>query len=195
MDGQGTQRQPTASETQQIEANASEPRANGSETRANGSETQRTATPQEPAGQAGQEEGEGLTDRHGQPAIARGKYERDLAAKDEEIAELKSKLDELSRTEEGRKEQQERIAKLEAELAEAKVDHSLELAGCVNAKAARAILPDYDGDVSKLREACPYLFRSQPKGSTGLKPAGALTDHDGRVAKARAAAGLPNKKG
>lgn len=142
------------------------------------------APTQEPTGPQGQAQGEpgavddgaDLTDRHGQPAIAKGKYERDLAAKDGEIAELRAKLDELSRTEEGRKEQRERIAKLEAELAEAKVDHSLELAGCVNLKAARAVLGDYEGDVAKLREACPYLFgqeRRPQAGSTGLPASGA----------------------
>lgn len=162
----------TTNEQQPDGASQSEPQRGGAEDK----QEQSTQAPQQPAGQAGTEEGEGLTDRHGQPAIAKGKYERDLAAKDGEIAELKAKLDELSRTEEGRKEQQERIAKLEAELAEAKVDHSLELAGCVNVKAARAILPDYDSDVAKLKEACPYLFGQEQKpqaGSTGLPASGA----------------------
>lgn len=167
---------------------------------ANPSETEQTpaTTPtQEPAGQAGQEEeARDLTDRHGQPAIARGKYERDMAAKDEEIAKLRAQIDEAAKTEDGRKELQERIAQMETQLADSKVEHALEMAGCVNVKAARAVLGDYDGDVDKLKSECPYLFaQEKPKtGSTGLPSGGAVSTAEQRRAKARAAAGLKPKK-
>ena len=182
----------------QTQATPSEPErtgANPSEGEPSASETKQTAS-QEPSGQAGQEEGEGLTDRHGQPAIARGKYERDIAAKDAEIAELRAQVGEMSKTEEGRQKLQEKIERLEATIAESKVDHKLELAGCVNVKAARAVLDDYDGDVDKLKAECPYLFaQEKPKtGSTGLPSGGAVSTAEQRRAKARAAAGLKPKK-
>lgn len=150
----------------------------------------------EPEGQAGAPEAkpepEGLTDKHGQPAIARGKYERDMAAKDAEIAELKAQVDEAAKTEAGRKELLERIAKLEHDGAESAINHKLELAGCVNAKAARAVLDDYEGDVAKLKEACPYLFKQerQQTGSTGLAPMGSPSHYERQRAEARKAAGL-----
>lgn len=39
-----------------------------------------------------------------------------------------------------------------------------------------------DGDVAKLKEACPYLFRAQgPTGSTGAKPQGASSAIDDAI--------------
>ena len=40
------------------------------------------------------DEGSGLTDKHGQDAVAKGKYERDTKARDEKIAELQAKVGE-----------------------------------------------------------------------------------------------------
>lgn len=125
----------------------------------------------------GQGGGEGaVADKHGQPGINREKYQRDMAAKDKEIADLKAQVAEAAKTEEGRKALEEKIAKLEADQKDERVTHKLELAGCRNAKAAKALLDDYDGDVAKLKEGCPYLFSDgkEPKhtGSTGLKPDG-----------------------
>ena len=130
----------------------------------------------------GQGGGEGeVEDRHGQPGINREKYNRDMAAKDREIADLKAQVAEAAKTEEGRKALEERIAKLEADQADERVTHKLEMAGCLNAKAAKALLDDYEGDVAKLREACPYLFSdggARQTGSTGLKPEGGAGKSD-----------------
>lgn len=124
----------------------------------------------------GQGGGEGeVKDNHGQPGINRGKYQRDIAAKDKEIADLKAQIAEAAKTEEGRKALEEKIAKLEADQKDERVTHKLELAGCRNTKAAKALLDDYDGDVAKLKEDCPYLFsdgKNKQTGSTGLKPDG-----------------------
>ncbi|OUP37958.1 hypothetical protein [Olsenella sp. An188] len=124
----------------------------------------------------GQGGGEGeVEDKHGHPGINREKYQRDMAAKDKEIAELKAQVAEAAKTEEGRKALEERIAKLEADQKDERITHKLEMAGCLNAKAAKALLDDYEGDVAKLREACPYLFsdgKAKQTGSTGLKPDG-----------------------
>lgn len=124
----------------------------------------------------GQGGGEGeVKDNHGQPGINREKYQRDIAAKDKEIADLKAQIAEAAKTEEGRKAIEEKIAKLEADQKDERVTHKLELAGCRNTKAAKALLDDYDGDVAKLKEDCPYLFsdgKNKQTGSTGLKPDG-----------------------
>lgn len=124
----------------------------------------------------GQGGGEGeVKDNHGQPGINREKYQRDIAAKDKEIADLKAQIAEAAKTEEGRKALEEKIAKLEADQKDERVTHKLELAVCRNTKAAKALLDDYDGDVAKLKEDCPYLFsdgKNKQTGSTGLKPDG-----------------------
>ena len=57
---------------------------------------------------------------------------------------------------------------MKASQADERVTHKLEMAGCKNPKAAKALLDDYDGDISKLKEACPYLFEDEKqKGKTG----------------------------
>lgn len=128
---------------------------------------------EEPAAGEGQGGGEGVEDKHGQPGINREKYQRDIEAKDKQIAELQAQLDEKSKTEEGRAALKAELDKLKADMADERTDHKLQLAGCLNAKAAKALLGDYGGDVAKLKEGCPYLFESKKQtGSTGLKPEG-----------------------
>lgn len=118
-------------------------------------------------------EDEGVKDKHGQPGINKERHEKEMAAKDAEIAKLQEQLAEAAKTEEGRKELQKQIDEMKASQADERVTHKLELAGCKNTKAAKALLDDYDGDVSKLKEACPYLFEDEkPKGKTGGKPIG-----------------------
>lgn len=120
-----------------------------------------------------------LKDPHGQPGIAKGKYEREIAERDRRIAELEAQVAESAKTEEGRKSLADSIEALKAEMADKDVTHALEMAGCVNPKAAKAVLADFDGDVAKLREACPYLFQSvKPSGASGLRPAGKPSESD-----------------
>ncbi|MFR5092565.1 MAG: hypothetical protein ACLTDR_11690 [Adlercreutzia equolifaciens] len=59
------------------------------------------------------------------------------------------------------------------------------MSGCVDVKAAKARLADFDGDVAKLKESCPYLFEEKPKqtGSTGKPPAGASKAMDEKLDK------------
>lgn len=140
---------------------------------------------EEPAAGEGQDGGEGVGDKHGQPGINREKYQRDIEAKNKQIAELQAQLDEKSKTEEGRAALKAELDRLKADMADERVDHKLELAGCLNAKAAKALLGDYDGDVVKLKEGCPYLFGAEKKtGSTGLKPEGGAGDLDDKIDKA-----------
>lgn len=120
--------------------------------------------------------GEGVEDSHGHPGINREKYRRDMQAKDDEIARLRSMLDEKAKTEEGRAELKRQLDDLEARSADERATYELKLAGCTDEraiKAAKALLDDYDGDVDRLRDECPFLF-SKPRetGSTGLPPEG-----------------------
>ena len=137
-----------------------------------------------PAAGEGQDGGEGVEDKHGQPGINREKYQRDIEAKDRQIAELQAQLDEKSKTEEGRAALKAELDKLKADMADERVTHSLQLEGCLNAKAAKALLGDYDGDVSKLKDQCPYLFAERKTGSTGLKTQGDASDLDDKLDKA-----------
>lgn len=122
--------------------------------------------PKEPEGD------DGLLDEHGKPAINAEKYKRDMEKKDAKIAELEAKIAEQSKTEEGRKELQKQIDEMKAEQADERVTHKLEMSGCLNTKAAKALLGDYDNDVEKLKVECPYLFHQddgKPTGTTGVK--------------------------
>ena len=124
-------------------------------------------------------EGGDVRDSHGQPGINKERHDREMAEKDARIKELEDALEEASKTAEGREELASKIEELKGELAGERVDHSLEMAGCLNAKAAKAVLPDYDGDVAKLKDACPYLFSAERKtGTTGARPEGAGRDED-----------------
>lgn len=117
--------------------------------------------------------------------VNRHKYERDLEAKDKEIEDLKAQIAEAAKTKEGREELEKKMDDLKAQMASEKVGYKLELAGCVNVKAAKALLDDYDGDVAKLKEACPYLFGKEKKtGATGAKPTGAAGDDDAELDRA-----------
>lgn len=118
---------------------------------------------------------EDTKDSHGQPGINKERHDREMAEKDKQIADLQAKLDEATKTEEGRAELKKELAEAKASIEDMKVSHKLELLGCKNVKAAKALLEDYDNDPAKLKEGEPYLFgeeESKPKGSTGKKPAG-----------------------
>ena len=127
--------------------------------------------------------------------VNKHKYDRDIANKDKEIAQLKAQLEASGQ---GRKTAEQRLADIEAkfstmekQLADEKVNSALTIAGCIDLKAARARLDEFNGDISKLKDAAPYLFaqKKQPS-STGFTPTGANGSAEERRKKARAAAGL-----
>ncbi|NCA32129.1 hypothetical protein [Adlercreutzia muris] len=123
-----------------------------------------------------------VTDKHGQPGVNRDKYKRDVEGRDKRIAELEAKLAEAAETKEGREKLEKSIADLKAEMADKDTSHALEIAGCVDVKAAKSRLGDFDGDVAKLKAECPYLFQAEKKkGSTGLDPKGPSTGLDDRI--------------
>lgn len=143
--------------------------------------------PQGGDGQEGNDGDGGGAGEGGKPCatVNRHKYERDLAAKDKRIAELQAQIDEAAKTKEGRDDLQKKLDDMKAELDDEKVAHKLELAGCVNVKAAKALLDDYDGDVAKLKEECPYLFgKDKQTGTTGKKPEGTAGDDDAELDRA-----------
>lgn len=150
-----------------------------------------TPTPGDGGQPAGGEPGDGeLKDKHGEDAINLGHHNRLMAEKDEEIAELKKQLKEAGKKAESGEEALKKVGELEARLEDEKVSGALRLAGCVNEKAAKALLEDYEGDVAKLKEGCPYLFgAAKQTGSTGARQGGAPSASEELVAKARAAAG------
>lgn len=165
-------------------ANPTTPAGNG--------EHGQSQTPPADNGDTGEET---IKDSHGQPGINKERHDREMAEKDAKIAELEAKIAEASATKERADELQKEIDGLKQEQADSKIAHALEMAGCVDVKAAKARLDDFDGDVAKLKEACPYLFGQERKtGSTGAKHTGAPDSHDQRVKKAREAAGLKPKE-
>ncbi len=120
-------------------------------------------------------------DGRGQPGINREKYRRDIDARDKKIAELTAKLDELAKSEEGRANLQKQLDDLKADTAKERTTYELQLAGCrdgMAVKAAEALLPEFGGDIAKLKSECPFLFETKQTGSTGLKPEGGAGKDD-----------------
>mgnify|MGYP002579189741 CR=1 FL=1 len=56
--------------------------------------------------------------------------------------------------------------------AKAKADAALTKAGCVDCELGRTALAAFDGDVEKLVEAKPFLFKAQGQMGTGGRQAG-----------------------
>ena len=137
-----------------------------------------------------------VTDKHGQPGVNKERHDREIAEKDARIAELQAKLDEVAKTEAGRAELKKELDKLRAEFAEKELDYKLQVAGARNAKAARALLAEYENDIEKLKTAEPWLFATEPKGTTGAKPAGAADDKETEQERAYLDMGVtpPKKK-
>ena len=88
-------------------------------------------------------------------------------------------------TKEGRDKLQKQVDDLKADMANKETTYKLELAGCKNAKAGKALLEDHGGDIAKLKEAEPWLFEGEKKtGSTGKKPVGTASDLDDKLDRA-----------
>ena len=124
------------------------------------------------------------------------KRDTDIAERDGKIAELEGKLadaEKLGQQAESLKSENEQ---LKNQAASERIDFSLQLAGCRNVKAARAVLDDYDGDVEKLKAAEPWLFaaHADKAGATGLPNAGTASDDGKDERRWRKLVGLPAKK-
>lgn len=150
--------------------------------------------PKEQTQPAEPSEPENLTDKHGQTAISKGKYERDLASRDQKIAELQAKLDKAAQDAAALAEVKAEINQVKQEAADERQNWELEKAGCRDIETAKAVIGNYQGDIQALKDAKPWLFESKPAGTTGLKPTGITSDYDAQLAKARKAAGVKSRK-
>lgn len=149
------------------------------------------------AAQGAQEQGGEGREQEAPPQVGEegGGYEAQIAERDGRIAELEAQIAEAAKTAEAAEALRGEIADLKRQSAEERIDFSLELAGCRNVKAARAVLADYEGDVGKMREAEPWLFAKHaaaegPAGKTGLPNAGAASDEGKTMKRWRDIAGL-----
>ena len=123
------------------------------------------AKPQDPkAGEGAKPQDTGAGEGN---TVNRHQYERDIANRDKTIGELRAEVERL-RGEGGKAaDAMKAVEELKAQLEDERTNSALSAAGCVNAKAAKALLGDYGGDVAKLKEACPYLFGQVKTVSTG----------------------------
>ena len=117
-----------------------------------------------------------------------------IAERDARIGELEAQIEEASRSVEAANALAAQIEELRQGAEAEREGFELRLAGCRSVKAARALLPDYGGDVDALAAAEPWLFGAEqetPAGVTGLPSAGAAGGGDeAETARWREIAGL-----
>jgi len=128
---------------------------------------------------------------HGENA-SKPDYEALIAERDEKIAALEAQVADAAKSAEAAEALRGQIEELRRQSADERVDFALQLAGCRNVKAGRAVLDDYGGDVEKLKGAEPWLFAAgaSASGKTGLPSAGAATDAGKTMRRWRRIAGL-----
>ena len=94
-------------------------------------------------------------------------YEKQIAERDEKIASLEAQVAEAAKNAETAEQLRGEIAELKAQGESDRIDFKLQLAGVRNVKAARALLSDHGNDVDKLKEAEPWLFEATGKHAKG----------------------------
>ena len=129
-------------------------------------------------------------------AKARADYKAALKERDERIAKLEG---EIAETAESAEKLRAEMDELRRRGDEERVGFELQIAGARNVKAARALLPDHDNDIEKLKAAEPWLFCAgaaapAQTGATGLPSAGAATDEGAAMRRWRGIVGLPEDK-
>lgn len=121
-------------------------------------------------------------------------YEAQLAKHGERIAELEAQVAEAAATKEAAERLRSEIEAVKAAATDERVEHERRLAGARNVKAARALLDEHSGDVAALKEAEPWLFSAAAAapqaGSTGLPNAGAASDKGRTIKRWEKLAGL-----
>ena len=120
-------------------------------------------------------------------------YEAQIAERDSRIAELEGQIAEAAKNAEAAEELRGEIAALKEQGASERIDFQLQLAGCRNVKAARAVLDDYKGDIDALKAAEPWMFQEQQAkqtGKTGLPNSGTASDEGKTLKRWRELAGL-----
>lgn len=125
-------------------------------------------------------------------------YEALLAERDAKIAELEGVIAEAARPAEAAEALRAEMDELRRQGDEQRVEFELTMAGARSVRAARALLDEHGGDVSKLKEAEPWLFEgaSAPKqsGKTGLPNAGAASDEGKTMKRWREIAGIADEE-
>lgn len=122
-------------------------------------------------------------------------YEKQVAERDKKIASLEARIAEAAKTAESAKKLRAEMDELRRQGEEQRVGFELQMAGARNAKAAKALLPDYDNDIEKLKAAEPWLFGTgvaapTQTGTTGLPNAGAASDEGATLKRWRKIAGI-----
>ena len=168
------------------------------ETRLEEQDAQQQAPQRDDQGEASQVQ-VSAAEAGGDAAKARSDYEAALKERDARIAELEGEIAEAARTAEGAEKLRAEMDELRRKGDEERVGFELQLAGARNVKAARALLPDHDNDIEKLKAAEPWLFSaspaSAPAGATGLPSAGAAgADESSQMSRWRKIAGLPESE-
>lgn len=129
-----------------------------------------------------------------QPQVSDTDWEKAVTERDEKIAALEAQVAEAAKNAETAERLRSEIAELKAQGESDRIDFRLQLAGVRNVKAARAVLDDHGGDVDALKEAEPWLFADIPAkqlgGRTGLPNAGTSTDAGKTMRRWRRLAGL-----
>ena len=106
---------------------------------------------------------------------------------------LEAQVADAAKTAEATEQLKSQIEELRKQGDSDRLDFELQLAGCRNLKAARAVLDEHDGDVSALKAAEPWMFADAPQrqaGKTGLPNAGTSTDEGKTMKRWRRLAGL-----
>ncbi|OUO18837.1 hypothetical protein [Collinsella sp. An307] len=166
----------------------------GDEVGSQGPERTEGTTAREPEPQATQEP---LTVGGSGAADASTDYEALLAERDAKIAELEGAIAEAAKTAEAAEALRAEMDELRRQGEEQRVEFELTMAGAKSVKAARALLDEHGGDVSKLKEAEPWLFGgAEPKqsGKTGLPNAGAASDEGKTMKRWREIAGIADEE-
>ena len=102
-------------------------------------------------------------------------YEKAIAERDEKIASLEAQVAEAAKNAKTAEQLRGEIAELKAQGESDRIDFRLQLAGVRNVKAARALLADHGNDVDKLKEAEPWLFEATGKHAKGGNSGGSGT--------------------
>lgn len=124
-------------------------------------------------------------------------YEALLAERDAKIAELEGAIAEAAKSAEAAEALRAEMDELRRQDEEQRVKFELTMAGARNVRAARVLLDEHGGDVSKLKEAEPWLFKgttSRQSGKTGLPNAGAASDEGKTMKRWREIAGIADEE-
>lgn len=166
---------------------------------AQGDQAAQQQAPQQEAPVTARSEDTGATGGDDKDALAQARtdYERALAERDAKIAALEGEIAQAAKSAEAAEKLRAEMDELRAAGEAQRVEFELKLAGAKNVKAATALLADHGGDVSKLKEAEPWLFEgatASAGGTTGLEPAGAAGGgEEAELKRWREIAGLDEK--